>query len=225
MLLFTLALYLQQGLGHSALSSGLALVPWVAAFGIAGPLLPRLPKRIAVLAAPGGATLLGAAYAGVALLAQAGHATGAALLAVLGAGGLGLGTAFSSLLGHLTTNAPARYAADFSGGMTTILQVSGAVGVATLGTLYLAIAPGAGRHDATHAFALVSACFAGLALLAAVAAHRATRRPRAVAGDEGAVAAGAEEAQAAGGALDPPRAHACPTRAAGPTRLPAGTRS
>jgi len=33
-LLFTLALYLQQGLGRSALGSGLTLVSWVAAFGI-----------------------------------------------------------------------------------------------------------------------------------------------------------------------------------------------
>jgi hypothetical protein len=35
-LLFTLAQYLQQGLGDSALVSGLTLVPWVAAFGVAG---------------------------------------------------------------------------------------------------------------------------------------------------------------------------------------------
>src|SRR5271166_5840292 len=35
-LLFTLAQYLQQGLGDSPLVSGLALVPWVAAFGLAG---------------------------------------------------------------------------------------------------------------------------------------------------------------------------------------------
>jgi len=34
--LFTLALYLQQGLGKSAAYSGLALVSWVAAFGITG---------------------------------------------------------------------------------------------------------------------------------------------------------------------------------------------
>ena len=35
-LLFTLAQYEQQGLGRSPVASGLMLVPWVAAFGLAG---------------------------------------------------------------------------------------------------------------------------------------------------------------------------------------------
>ncbi len=57
-MLFVLALYLQGGLGHSALYSGLALVSWVAAFGVAGPLVRRLPRtdtgtpRVAGLAGP-----------------------------------------------------------------------------------------------------------------------------------------------------------------------------
>lgn len=38
-LLFTLALYLQGGLGESALVSGLTLLPWVVAFGVPGRLL------------------------------------------------------------------------------------------------------------------------------------------------------------------------------------------
>jgi MFS family permease len=40
-LLFTLALYLQQGLGRSPLVSGLTLVSWVAAFGLAGQIVRR----------------------------------------------------------------------------------------------------------------------------------------------------------------------------------------
>ena len=52
--LFTLALYLQQGLGKSAAYSGLALVSWVAAFGIPGPVLARAPARLRSLAAPAG---------------------------------------------------------------------------------------------------------------------------------------------------------------------------
>ena len=50
-LLFVLAQYLQQGLGRSATYSGLVLVSWVAAFGVAAPVTRRLPTR----AAPGGA--------------------------------------------------------------------------------------------------------------------------------------------------------------------------
>lgn len=41
-ILFVLALYLQDGLRHSPAYSGLVLVPWVAAFGVAGPLLVTL---------------------------------------------------------------------------------------------------------------------------------------------------------------------------------------
>jgi MFS family permease len=59
--LFTLALYLQQGLGKSAAYSGLALVSWVTAFGVAGPLLDRVSARTRALAAPAGAVLLAAA--------------------------------------------------------------------------------------------------------------------------------------------------------------------
>ncbi len=62
--LFTLALYLQQGLGRSAAYSGLALVSWVAAFGVPGPVLGRLPARARVLAAPAGAVILAAGFAG-----------------------------------------------------------------------------------------------------------------------------------------------------------------
>jgi hypothetical protein len=44
--LFTLAQYLQDGLHDSPLESGLTLVPWVAAFGLAGQLVCRLPPRL-----------------------------------------------------------------------------------------------------------------------------------------------------------------------------------
>jgi predicted MFS family arabinose efflux permease len=60
--LFTLALYLQQGLGKSAAYSGLALVSWVAAFGVPGPVLGRFPGRVRALAAPAGSLLLAAGW-------------------------------------------------------------------------------------------------------------------------------------------------------------------
>jgi MFS family permease len=62
-MLFTLALYLQQGLGKSAAYSGAALLSWVAAFGVPGPVLGRLPARARALAAPAGSVLLAAGFA------------------------------------------------------------------------------------------------------------------------------------------------------------------
>jgi hypothetical protein len=70
--LFTLALYLQQGLGKSAAYSGLALVSWVAAFGIPGPVLGRFPARARALAAAAGAVLLAAGFAAALLASEPG---------------------------------------------------------------------------------------------------------------------------------------------------------
>jgi hypothetical protein len=173
-LLFTLAQYLQSGLHESPVVSGLVLVPWVAAFGLAGQLVRRLPPRLAALAPSAGCLLLAIAYGiiGVASLTH-GHSV-ATLLVPLAAGGLGLGIQFCALIAHLTRAVPTEYAPDISGVSTTTLQIGGAVGVATVGTLYLGLASPPGFSPATHAFAVTAAALAVLALLAAATARRAT---------------------------------------------------
>jgi MFS family permease len=175
-LLFTLAQYLQQGLGDSPLVSGLTLVPWVAAFGLAGQLVRRLPPRMTPLTPAAGCLLLAAAYAAISTMLFTGHHAQALLIVLLGFGGLGLGIQFSALIRHLTTVVPAGYAADISGVSTTALQIGGAIGVAAFGTLYLSLATHQGTGLATHAFAIITAAFAAIALLAAVTAHLATRQ-------------------------------------------------
>ena len=86
-LLFTLALYLQQGLGRSALVSGLTLVSWVVAFGAAGQIVRRLPPRFGPLAAPAGCLLLAGAYMALSASLFAGRHAEALLVVLLGAGG------------------------------------------------------------------------------------------------------------------------------------------
>jgi MFS family permease len=174
-MLFVLALYLQQGLGRSPLYSGLALVSWVAAFGIAGPALTRLPADRVPRLAPYGCLLLAAAYLAISLSTAAGAGGGALLLVLLGFGGLGLGLAFSSMVRHLTESVPAGYASDFSGVVVTLFQVAGVLGVAAFGTLYQGLAPTGGATPARTAFTLVTGCLAATALLSAVAARRSTR--------------------------------------------------
>jgi predicted MFS family arabinose efflux permease len=174
-LLFTLAQFLQQGLRDSALVSGLALIPWVAAFGLAGQVVRRLPARVLPLTPAAGCLLLATAYATISASQLAGNHSLALLVVLLGAGGLGLGIQFSSLVAHLTNAVPSRYAADISGVSTTTSQIGGALGVAAFGTLYLSLA-GGGAH-ASHAFAVVAAAFATVATLAAVTARRATAAP------------------------------------------------
>jgi MFS family permease len=173
-LLFTLALYLQQGLGRSALVSGLTLVSWVVAFGAAGQIVRRLPPRFGSLAAPAGCLLLAGAYLALSASLFAGRHAEALLVVLLGAGGLGLGTQFSALIAHLTNAVSEDYAHDISGVSTTTTTIAGAIAIAAFGTAYLSLAS---AGSATHAFAIVTAGFAVIAGFAALLAHGATRRP------------------------------------------------
>lgn len=173
-LLFTLAQYLQQGLGRSPFLSGLTLVPWVAAFGAAGQLVRRVPERARPLVPSAGCALLAAAYVAISAALFGDRHGEALLLVVLAAGGLGLGIQFSALIAHLSNAVPPRYAPDISGVSTTLMQIGGTVGVAAFGTLYLGLA----ADGATHAFAIVTAAFAAAALLAAAAAYRSTASGR-----------------------------------------------
>lgn len=173
-LLLTLALYLQQGLGRSPVESGLVLVPWVAAFGLPGRLLGRVPARLRPLVAPAGGVLLTVAYLGIAASLLAGWHPELLLAALLGLGGFGLGTKFSAIVEHLTAAATPRHAADISGVFTTSLQVAGTVGIAGFGTAYLGLL---GSTSVSHAFGLIVLAYALATLGAAAAAYRATRPP------------------------------------------------
>ena len=168
-LLFVLAQYLQHGLGRSPFVSGLTLVPWVAAFGIAGQIVRRLPARLRPIVPTAGCALLATAYVAISAALFDNRHDEALLLVLLAAGGLGLGLQFSSLIGRVASAVPQRYARDISGVSTTVMQIGGSLGVAAFGTLYLSL-PG----DATHAFAIVTAAFAGAALDAGAAAYRSS---------------------------------------------------
>ena len=180
-LMFVLAQYLQGALGFSPVASGLTLVPWVAAFGLAGQLVRRLPPSRWLPVA--GCGLLAVAFAGAcaALLAGVGGAAGgpswrtAAVLApLLGIGGLGLGIEFATLIGRMTAAVEPKYAPDISGVSSTVIQIGGSIGVAAVGALYLGQV-----RDPGHAFAAATAAMAALAVVALLAATRATRpRPQ-----------------------------------------------
>jgi MFS family permease len=183
-LLFTVAQYLQGGLGRSPAQSGLVLVPWVAAFGLAGQLVRRLPGRRWLPAA--GCLLLAAAYAAISGVLFAGQRGDGSLALLFAAGGLGLGINFAALTGRMTSAVSARHAPDISGASSTLMSIGGSVGVAGLGSLYLTLArtavsaaPGAatasGAATAARAFAVTAAALAGLGAFAAVAAYRAAR--------------------------------------------------
>jgi MFS family permease len=180
-LLFVLAVYLQQGLGRSPTYSGLILVPWVAAFGLAGPVLGRFGARTRHRAAAVGALLLAAGFGGLGALSAVGGAGSTPALAVLlGIGGLGWGAAFSGILSLLTDGVTEQHAAEVGGLFQTTLRIGGVLGVAVFGGLYLAM-PTSWPSASTQAFTVTAAAFAATALLGAAAAHGATLASKATA--------------------------------------------
>jgi MFS family permease len=185
-LLFTVAEYLQAGLGRSPAESGLMLVPWVAAFGLAGQLVRRLPASRWLPAA--GCLLIAAAYAATSGVLFAGVRGDTPLAPLFAVGGLGLGINFAVLTGRMTGAVSARHAPDISGVSSTLMSVGGSVGVAGLGSLYLTLArtgtsAAPAAAIAARAFAVTTAALAGLAVLAALAAYLATRPAAAQAAD------------------------------------------
>lgn len=170
-LLFTVAQYLQIGLGHSALASGLILVPWVAAFGLAGQITRRLPARLAPMLPVGGFVLLATAYVAISAASFAGELSEPLLAVMFVLGGLGWGIAFTALIGHLTDAVPVRHAADISGVITTTSQLGGSIGVAALGSLYLA---GAATDTPGHAFAVTTLCLGVIAMIVTLPAYLTT---------------------------------------------------
>jgi hypothetical protein len=175
--LLILALYLQQGLGESALFSGLALVSWVAAFGIAGYALRTAPATLASRLAPYGYGVLASAYAAIAAVLFAGITSTAVLVVLLGVGGLGLGVGINSMLARIASAVPPRFAADISGVHSTVLQVAGVLGVAVFGAVWFAVVPGPGPAASAHGFAIVALVLAGTAALASLAASMSNRSP------------------------------------------------
>lgn len=176
-LLFTLALYLQEGLGESALDSGLALVSWVAAFGLGGPIVARLPARFARLVAPFGFAVLAASYTAIAATVFAGHSGAGVLFGLLAFGGLGLGLGVTASIRQMMAAIAAQQACDMSGLILTTAQMAGALGVAVFGTAYFSLVEPSGPAVAMHGFAIVVAGFSLTALLAAAAAYRSGRAP------------------------------------------------
>jgi MFS family permease len=144
-LMFTLAQYLQSGLGRGPVVSGLTLLPWVAAFGLAGQVVRRLGARRWVPAA--GCLLLAVSFAGISAGLFGGFGGETLLAPMFGLGGLGLGVEFAAQASCLTAAVEPRYAADISGASSTLIQIGGAIGVAAIGALYLAGTRGTGSSS------------------------------------------------------------------------------
>ncbi|MGW6565204.1 MFS transporter [Streptomyces sp. NPDC054975] len=140
--MFVIAVALQQGLHMSAVVSGLALVPMAVAFFGASLAGPRLVRRWGTRVVTAGGVVQGL---GIALLAlEAWRAwpdlSAWSLLPGMAVAGLGQGLQLPVLFRVVLSEVPADRAGVGSGVMVTAQQSALALGVATLGSLFLSLA-------------------------------------------------------------------------------------
>jgi EmrB/QacA subfamily drug resistance transporter len=151
--MFVFALTVQNGLHADALHGGLALLPMALLF-LAGSLAaPRLISRFGRAALSAGAViqLAGLAWLVTVLVTQWPHVSLWATATPLAVAGAGQSMLFAGLFKSVLADVPAHLGGVGSGVLITLQQSGYALGVATLGTLYLALEP----HNIPHAFASV----------------------------------------------------------------------
>lgn len=183
--LFTLALYVQVGLHESALMSAAMLLGWVAAYGVAGPVYPRLPQRLRPWCAPAGAFVMLLGFVATAISTAAHAGAGWELVVFLGFGGFGFGVMSTAITSLITSAIPRERAPDLSGVLSTMIPLSTTVAIPTLGSLYLALAARGGTEAAVRAYTIVNVACAisvGIAMLLAFTAMRHVRGDAALRG-------------------------------------------
>jgi MFS family permease len=174
--LITMALHLQAGLGYSPLRAGLCFVVGSVCFGTTSLNWRRVPARWHRAMIPAGLTVATVGFAVLALAVHDGNHLGVLFWLSQACFGLGMGGAVSPMVMVALARVPAADAADASGLLTTTTQLAQVVGVATYGTLYLALA---GHGASGHALAVTSALEALLNLVAIGAALLLPRPPTA----------------------------------------------
>jgi len=170
--MFCYALLVQEGLHASALRAGLGLVPMAAPFLIASLSTSRLLARYGakVLAAGGILQAAGLIILGVTVYCGWHGLSVPELAPGLAIAGLGQGLVMSPLFGIVLSEVPPASAGAGSGVLTTTQQTALALGVATLGSLFLALA--ADGTGVRKAFIVVLAIQVVVAAGVAIGARR-----------------------------------------------------
>jgi EmrB/QacA subfamily drug resistance transporter len=140
--MFCYALLVQQGLHDSALTAGVGLVPMAATFLLASLSTSRLLSRYGakVLAAGGLLQAVGLVVLAVTVYLGWPGLSVLALAPGLAIAGFGQGLVMSPLFGVVLSEVPPASAGAGSGVLTTTQQTALALGVATLGSMFLALA-------------------------------------------------------------------------------------
>lgn len=134
-LFFALAVYMEQVLGYSALTTGLSQLPLAAALVIVAGIIPALIERIGARATLAGSLIV---LAGGLLWLAAAPATAAYVSQILGPTlliGIGIGGGFVTATQLAMHSVPEHQSGLASGLINTSQQIGGALGIAVLGTI------------------------------------------------------------------------------------------
>jgi MFS family permease len=181
----TFSIYLQAGLGQSALAAGCAILPFSAGFLAGSSLSPAVGRLLGPAATSIGFLLSSSGL--IATSALVWHATPGTepQLALLAPSllliGLGMGLSIPAMMRAVVDRVEPERAGLVGGMVNSTLQVSAAIGVAALGGLFYAVTGDAAPPDAVaHGFAVtllgIAACHLLGAMLAAGLGPR--RAPR-----------------------------------------------
>jgi MFS family permease len=165
--LLTFTLHLQQGLGDSPLRAGLTFAPYALGFAVMSLVVPMLAQATAKRVAPLGMVAAAAGYAGLGLVTGGGAWHDAEALPLLALAGVGFGAGYSQVVTRSIAQVPAAHAHEASGVFNTTNMLGFALGIATLGSVFLSAVGRPTPQTTGAAFADVSLACAAL-LVAAV---------------------------------------------------------
>ncbi len=138
---FVFSLFLQVGIGFSALHAGLTTVPWSIGTAVASVMSTRLAPKLGRYIIGIGSLIGVVGIIGIiiTLYAQGTSVTGWTLIPSFLVTGIGLGTVIAPLLNVILSGVPPRDAGSASGVLTTFQQLGGAIGVAVVGVVFFGL--------------------------------------------------------------------------------------
>jgi EmrB/QacA subfamily drug resistance transporter len=166
--MFVFALTVQDGLHQDALHGGLAITPMALLFFAGSVFAPRLLTRFGRAAMSTGAVIQVAGLASLVIVLTTAwpHVSLWSLAIPLALVGAGQSMLFAGLFRSVLAGVPAHLGGVGSGVLITLQQSGLAIGVATLGTLYLSLSP----HSVPHAFDSVEFIQVGIVAALSIAA-------------------------------------------------------
>jgi len=177
--MLVLGLYLQLGLGFSAIHAGLTFVPWSLGMAVgaglgAGMLAPRFGRHVL----HAGMVVMVAGVIGTIAVVHGGGmgVTSLWLAGPLLVTGIGMGLVVAPLFSFILAGVQDDEVGSASGALNALQQLGSAVGVAVLGTIFFSVLAGGGFAAATERVLWVQA---GLVAACGVLALLLPRHPRA----------------------------------------------